>query len=80
MSLPRARCAGGRKVLGGATGRPPGAAGEGDAGGQEDGVPPTGGLWVIAPRHKLPHSNESRQSTDRSHVTAHKLKWDAVKF
>lgn len=25
-----------------AAGRPPGAAGEGDAGGQEDGVPPTG--------------------------------------
>lgn len=42
VSLPRAPCAGGREVLGGAAGCPPGAAGEGDAGGEEDGVPPTG--------------------------------------
>lgn len=42
VSLPGAGCAGGGEVLGGAAGRPPGAAGEGDAGGQEDGVPPTG--------------------------------------
>ena len=42
VSLPRAQCAGGREILGGAAGRPPGAAREGDAGGQEDGVPPTG--------------------------------------
>lgn len=33
---------GGGEVLGGAAGRPPGAAGEGDAGGQEDGVPAAG--------------------------------------
>ncbi len=45
VSLPRARWAGGREVMGGAAGRPPGAAGEGDAGGQEDGVPPTGKSW-----------------------------------
>lgn len=42
VSLPRAWCARGGEVLGGAAGRPPGAAGERDAGGQEDGVPPTG--------------------------------------
>lgn len=48
VSPPRARCAGGSEVLGGATGRPPGAAGEGDAGGQEDGVSPTGRFLVRA--------------------------------
>ena len=42
VSLPRARWAGGRKVLGGAAGCSPGAAGERDAGSQEDGVPLTG--------------------------------------
>lgn len=34
--------------MGGAAGRPPGAAGERDAGGQEDGVPPTGKFLVTA--------------------------------
>lgn len=45
VSLPWARCAGRREVLGGAAGRPPRAAGEGDAGSQEDGVPPPGKSW-----------------------------------
>lgn len=45
VSLPRAWWARGREVLGGAAGRPPGAAGEGNAGGQEDGFPPTGKSW-----------------------------------
>lgn len=48
VSLPRAQWAGGREVLGGAAGRPPGAAGERDAGGKEDGVPPTGNFLMIA--------------------------------
>lgn len=42
VSFPRARRPGGGEVLGGAAGCPPGAAGEGDAGGQENGVPPAG--------------------------------------
>ncbi len=45
VSLPRAGWAGGGEVLGGAAGRPPGAAREGDAGCQEDGVPPSGKSW-----------------------------------
>lgn len=44
MSLPWVQWAGGGKVLGGATGCPTGAAGEGDAGSQEDGIPPAGKL------------------------------------
>lgn len=55
VSLPWAWWAGGGEVLGGAAGRPPGAAGERDAGGQEDGVPPTGKFLMTAHMKNKPH-------------------------
>lgn len=66
VSPSRARWAGGREVLGGAVGCPPGAAGEGDAWGQEDGVSPAGRFLVIAHlRNKLHHCYEHN---DRRHT------------
>lgn len=53
VSLPRAGWAGGGEALGGAAGRPPRATGEGDAGGQEDGVPPTGKSCWLPTENKL---------------------------